>query len=171
MTTELAVVVAGFGYPGPGSARALADAVQGLSPGPVRSEMECFAEAVSRVELGEWEELHTRSLDLSPLFVPYVGHVVWGESYRRGAFMADLQRAQLDAAVDQGGELPDHLVPILAYLDAVEDPLPDLVEALPRAVAAMRKDLAKTEPENPYRHLLAAAAAAVDARLAQGASA
>lgn len=171
MTSELATVVLGFRYPGPNHAAGLAGAVRGLPVGAVRTEMERFVAGVSRLGLGEWEELHTRTLDLSPLFVPYVGHVAWGESYRRGAFMAELQRAQVDGGVDQAGELPDHLVPILAYIDAIEHPLLDLVEVLAPAVATMRKDLAKTEPDNPYRHLLAAAAAAVDARLAQGASA
>ena len=85
--------------------------------------------------------------------------------------MADLQRAQWDAGVDQHGELPDHIVPILELLARVGEPPPELVEVLPGAVAAMRKDLRKTEPDNPYLHLLAAAAAAIDARLSQGASA
>jgi nitrate reductase molybdenum cofactor assembly chaperone NarJ/NarW len=167
MSASPATTVAlGFGYPFPGHADALRSAVAGLPPGAPRTAMERFVAEVADLPLGEWEELHTRTLDLSPLFVPYVGHVAWGESYRRGAFMAEMKAAQIAAGVDQNGELPDHIEPILRYLAAAEDLLPDLAGALPGAVAEMRKDLKKREPSNPYRHLLAAAAAVVDAALA-----
>ncbi len=169
MTSPLPVLVVALDYPSPDSIAILRTAMEGLDPSPVRTEVSRFVEEIEGLELGEWEELHTRTLDLSPLFVPYVGHLAWGESYRRGAFMAELQRAQLDAGVDQRGELPDHIVPILGYLDRVDDLLPDLTEVLASAVSTMRKDLKKTEPDNPYRHLLAAVASAVDARLAEGA--
>lgn len=170
MISPLAAVVRAFGYPGPDSAARLGQVVEGLAHGQVRSELAAFLAEVSTWSLGQWEETHTRTLDLSPLFVPYVGHVTWGESYRRGAFMADLQRAQLDAGVDQHGELPDHIVPILEYLDRIETPMTDLAEALPDSLVTMRKDLHKTEPDNPYLHVLAAAAAAIEFRLAQGAT-
>lgn len=169
MTSPVSALVLGLSYPGPDTLVRLRQAIEDLAPGRVVAELEHFVDAVSELTTGEWEELHTRTLDLSPLFVPYVGHVAWGESYRRGAFMAELQRAELDADVDQRGELPDHIVPILEYLDRVGQPLTELVEVLPGAIATMRRDLHKTEPDNPYRHLLAAAAAVVDERL-QGAS-
>lgn len=169
MTGELSAVCLAFEYPGPGSAASLDRVIAELPAGNVRSELGSFATAVAALSLGGWEELHTRTLDLSPLFVPYVGHVTWGESYRRGAFMAELQRAQLDAGVDQRGELPDHIVPILAFLDAGGS-MPDLVEVLPDAVGAMRKDLRKAEPDNPYRFVLAAVAAAVESHLSRGAT-
>jgi len=150
------VVALGFRYPFPGAREELDSAVAGLAEGPVRREMERFSKAVGRLELAEWEELHTRTLDLSPLFVPYVGHAMWGESYRRGAFMADLKAEMTRVGVDAGGELPDHLEPVLRYLAVAESLPPDLEAALPAAVAAMGGELEKAEPGNPYRHLLAA---------------
>lgn len=156
------VIALGFRYPHPGSLQELGESVRSLPAGSVRSRMDRFLEAVGRLELGEWEELHTRTLDLSPLVVPYVGHVIWGENYRRGEFMADLKRAELAAGVDPGGELPDHLEPVLRYLAAATAPLPDLMAVLPQAIEKMRSELAKAERKNPYRHLLAAAADAVD---------
>lgn len=84
--------------------------------------------------------------------------------------MADLKRAQDAAGVDRAGELPDHLEPVLRYLAVSAAPLEDLVEILPRAVATMRKDLEKADESNPYRHVLAAAAAALRQRLARGAA-
>lgn len=159
----------GFEYPHPGALDRLLGAIEQLDPGPVRTHLGRFAGAIAEFELGQWEEVHTRTLDLSPLFVPYVGHLAWGESYRRGAFMAELQRAQIDAGVDQRGELPDHIGPILSYLDEVDDPLADLTEVLPSAISTMKADLEKADAGNPYRHLLAAAAAAVHDELAEGA--
>lgn len=170
MINELDTVALGFDYPGTQSLDRLRGCLSNLPVGATRTAMERFVETVARLDLGEWEELHTSTLDLSPAFVPYVGHVVWGESYRRGVFMADLQREQRKAGIDQGGELPDHLQPVLRYLAAVDGPLPDLVEVLPTAIGEMRKELKKAQGHNPYRHLLGAALAAVDSRLAKGAS-
>lgn len=169
--SEIEAVARGFDYPGPGSIDRLRRVVASLPVGHVRDMMQEFFNEIERLDLGEWEELHTRTLDLSPLFVPYVGHVTWGESYRRGAFMAELQRAQMGAQVDQSGELPDHLVPILRLLDAGVDIPPELIEVLPSAVKSMRRQLRQAESHNPYRHVLSAAVAAIEPNLPQGVTA
>lgn len=150
------VIADGYRYPTPESLRALSDSVEATAAGVVKRHLSRFLDEVGQLDLGAWEELHTATLDLSPRFVPYVGHVVWGENYRRGEFMADLNRAMHDAGVDLDGELPDHVAPVLRYLSVVDRPLPDLVEVLPGAVSTMAKTLAKADADNPYRHLLAA---------------
>lgn len=155
------VVAAGFRYPMANSHEALAGAVADLE-GQIGRRMARFVEAVGKLSLGEWEELHTRTLDLSPLFIPYVGYVMWGENYRRGEFMADLKRDMERVGVDLNGELPDHLDPVLRYLDATPSPLPDLAAELPKAIEIMRSTLKKAQANNPYRHLLAATASVVD---------
>jgi len=122
-----------------------------------------FLDEISRLTLAEWEELHTRTLDLSPPVVLYVGHAIWGESYKRGEFMASLKRAEDAESVDPDSELPDHLLPVLLYLDVAAEPLPELVEVIGPALQRMRRDLEKAEPENPYVGLLDAIRAAVGA--------
>ena len=154
------VVAAGYLYPTPISHEALTKAVADLD-GPIGKHMRRFVDAVGQLELGEWEELHTRTLDLSPLFIPYIGYVLWGENYRRGEFMADLKRDMERLGVELHGELPDHLDPVLRYLDATPSPLPDLMADLPKAIGIMRSTLKKAESGNPYRHLLAATAEVV----------
>lgn len=151
-----------FRYPRPESLEALEQALATIEDDATRQAMQRFVDAIHSLGLSEWEELHTDTLDLSPSFVPYVGHAVWGENYRRGAFMADLARAMNASNTSLDGELPDHLEPVLRYLDTAEQPLADLVEVLPMALMRMAKELRSADRGNPYRHALAAAEAAVE---------
>lgn len=145
-----------FRYPEPTSLDVLQAAIDELPTGSVERHLRKFVGEVSTLELGRWEELHTATLDLSPQFVPYVGHVAWGENYRRGAFMAELKVAMAAASVDLGGELPDHIEPILRYVAVAESPIADLVEVMPSAVRTMKETLHAAAPKDPYRHVLAA---------------
>ena len=154
-----ALVALGYRYPTPSAAGDLARAMVGERHVDVTKHMGRFVDAVSRLPLGEWEELHTATLDLSPAFVPYVGHVVWGENYRRGEFMADLNAAMAASGIDLHGELPDHIAAVLRYLAATTEPLTDLMEVLPGAVTEMERTLRRAQPDNPYCHLLAATVA------------
>ncbi len=156
------VVALGYEYPTPDRIEELRHGIEMSLRGVCQKRMSEFVDEVGALSLAEWEELHTVTLDLSPQFVPYVGHVEWGENYRRGAFMADLNRLMAEAGVDKHGELPDHLAPVLRYLAASPAPLQDLVEVLPGAVASMQKMLHKAAPDNPYVYLLAATAAVVE---------
>ena len=153
------VIALAYRYPHPAAGDDLLTAIAGLPEGAVRKALQRFADDVVELGLGKWEELHSATLDLSPKFVPYVGHVVWGENYRRGEFMADLNSAMKTAGVDLDGELPDHVAPLLRYIACVEEPLADLVEVLPGAVATMQDTLKDAAPDNAYRNLLDATAA------------
>jgi len=155
------VVADGYHYPSETHLDHLKASVDQLSRGVVRQAMGRLLAELDKLELGEWEELHTRTLDLSPLFVPYVGHVVWGDNYRRGEFMADLKRGMRDVDVDLAGELPDHIEPILRYVAVTMRPLPDLLDVLPGAMKTMESTLADADRTNPYRHLLDATVAVV----------
>ena len=155
---DLALLAEGFAYPRPGRIDELRRAFDRLRSGGARKRFARFIDAMSELSLAEWEELHTRTLDLGPLFAPYVGYVTWGDNYHRGEFMAELKVAQELAGVETSGELPDHLDPVLRLL-AVADPAPaSLLEALPKALDKMRSELKDAERDNPYRHLLAAIA-------------
>jgi nitrate reductase molybdenum cofactor assembly chaperone NarJ/NarW len=69
--------------------------------------------------------------------------------------------------VNTGGELPDHLAPILRYLGCTTQPLPELVEVLQPALERMTAGLRRAEPDNPYLDLLAAARFQCSAALSQ----
>ena len=159
---EAAIVALAYRYPAPGSLERLSDAVESLPRGAARRSMERFVDEVGGLDLGGWEELHTDTLDLSPQFVPYVGHVTWGENYRRGEFMADLKRDMERHGVDLFGELPDHIEPVLRYLAQVPTPLTDLTDVVAASVVTMQSTLATASKDNPYRHVLAATLAVVE---------
>jgi nitrate reductase molybdenum cofactor assembly chaperone NarJ/NarW len=143
-----------FRYPFPGLAVTLDARLLRLPSGLVKTLVRSFFTPVQKLSLGEWEELYTRTFDLNPLAAPYVGFQIYGESYQRGEYMSRLSREMGQHAIDLGGELPDHLLPVLRYLGATPDPLPELVETLPPAIQRMQAVLRKAEPGNPYVHLL-----------------
>lgn len=156
------VVALGYRYPTPFQLDELKRAVSEFTRGVVRTHMEAFLAEIEILELGEWEELHTATLDLSPKFVPYIGHVAWGENYRRGEFMADLKRDMERCGVDPLGELPDHIEPVLRYLASTRAPLDDLLGVLADSVSTMREVLVKADAKNPYRHLLSATSGVIE---------
>ncbi len=154
---DASIVATAFRYPREGSLEELNSDVAAIEHAGTQRSMKNFMAQVGSRPLDEWEELHTETLDLSPKFAPYVGHAVWGENYRRGAFMADLARSMAENGIELYGELPDHLDPILRYIDTCSEPLSDVVEVLPQALMRMSKELHATDKKNPYRHVLDAA--------------
>lgn len=81
-----------------------------------------FREEADRRGLPAVQELYTSAFDLDASCTLYVGHHLFGESARRGVFMA-----RLAGEYRQSGfrclehELPDHLPVLLRYLDAITD--------------------------------------------------
>jgi len=155
------VVALGYRYPNPSWAKVLSDAVDSGPSGVVGRHMKAFVGEVTALSLGEWEELHTATLDLSAPFVPYVGHVIWGENYRRGEFMSELMVDMNRLGFDLGGELPDHIEPLLRFMALTPDlshihKATELIEVVPGAVKTMLSSLTKADSKNPYRHLVAA---------------
>lgn len=142
-----------FRYPAPGHLSRLDQGIESLKAGDERQCLADFLGKVRRLTLGEWEELHTRTLDLNPPAAPYVGFQTWGESYQRGEFLAKMSREILENGIDADGELPDHLIPILRYLAISPAPLAGLLEHLSPAIQRMSAGLRQADPANPYLSL------------------
>lgn len=154
-------------YPFPGLGANLQAGIQIFPEGQARKAFEKYVQAVDGLSLGEWEELYTRTLDLSPAVAPYIGYQLWGDGYPRGNFMAALNRAYRDVGLEVDGELPDHLGAVLAYLESGAAPPSELIEAFEPAVQKMLNTLKKNEPDNPFINLLEAVTYAVDLKTGQ----
>ena len=157
-TLDTATVVAmALRYPTEDGFEALSTAIDALPKGSAENELRKFLKRIDRLELSSIEELFTTTFDLTPVVVPYVGHLAYGDSYERGTFMADIQGAMRSVGVDPHGELPDHIEPILRYLAATDQPIDSLRPVLVPAITKMEKTLKKEDSKNPYVHVLVAA--------------
>ncbi|MCC6146730.1 MAG: nitrate reductase [Anaerolineaceae bacterium] len=145
-----------FCYPTQGQLTFLKQGLEILPASQQKEFIASFVKKISRLSTGEWEELYTRTLDLNPPAAPYIGFQTWGESYQRGAFLAQMNRVLAENEIDLQGELPDHVIPVLRYLGKVGQPLPELVEVLEPAIQHIITGLQKADSGNPYLDLLKA---------------
>jgi nitrate reductase delta subunit len=145
-----------YQYPTPGSTKRLWDRLKALPASNPKSLLERFLNSISELTLSEREELYTRTLDLTPLTAPYIAYSVYGEDYRRGSFMAAMNRELAAHEVNTAGELPDHLIPVLRYLAVASEPLTELVELVGPALKQVHHTLKVLEKNNPYLLLIEA---------------
>lgn len=142
--------------------------VAGRSPeaADILNEFESF---VRHTPLQQMEEIYTGVFDLDATCHPYIGYHLFGESYKRSAFLLGLKERYRPYNVAYGVELPDHLAVILRYLALNEDwaECQEMItEGLHPALHQMlhHQDDEPPEPDIPrqtppgeeYRHLLAA---------------
>lgn len=125
------------------------------------SLLERFYRETETRTLEQLEEMYTTTFDMQPVCYPYIGYQLFGESYKRGALMAQLNEAYRVCGYSSGQELPDHIAVVLRFLS---------VEAADREGAfcqallneglrpALEKMLQAFHPqsENPYVGLLSA---------------
>jgi len=107
------------------------------------------------------EEIYTRTFDMQPVCFPYVGFQLFGESYKRGAFMAKLVEGYRDFGYAAGEELPDHAAVVLRFLSLGPQArdgefgrvlfIEGLLPALRKMAAALQGEAA-----NPYGAILSA---------------
>jgi len=80
-----------------------------------------------------------------------VGYQLFGDTYKRGAFLAQLNARYRQSALPLSGDLPDHLSEILRYLARTPDR--DLVE---EGLVPTLKRMIDQLDGNPYRDALRA---------------
>ncbi|MFQ6046236.1 MAG: nitrate reductase molybdenum cofactor assembly chaperone [Gemmatimonadales bacterium] len=119
--------------------------------------LEEFRSQAAALSAEELEELYTSTFDVNPACCLYVGHHLFGESYKRGAFMATLNGEYRAREFATGNELPDHLCVMLRFIasgqgDELARGLVEeaLLPALRKIVKAFR------ESQNIYGALLRA---------------
>src|SRR3989338_8177976 len=109
-------------FPGPGFAargRVLLDFLRNNYP-DAAAEAELSLDAIPQRTL-DLQELHTRTFDVQAVTTLGTGYVLFGDDYKRGALLSNLNREHTDADNDCGGELADHLPNVLGLLPKIED--------------------------------------------------
>lgn len=94
--------------------------LEGVNP-QVIEDLRQFSLAVKDKKLEVLQELYTRTFDLKSLTSLDIGFVLFGEDYKRGAFLVEVQRLQKENKIDTGSELPDNISNVLKLLAVLED--------------------------------------------------
>jgi nitrate reductase assembly molybdenum cofactor insertion protein NarJ len=79
------------------------------------ARLETFAAALPEATT-EIQEIFTRSFDIQAITTLSVGYLLFGDDYKRGELLANLNREHRDAGVDCGRELSDHLPNVLRLM-------------------------------------------------------
>jgi nitrate reductase assembly molybdenum cofactor insertion protein NarJ len=92
------------------------------------SQLRSFANALpsegevfSPEALDDVQEIFTRSFDVQSITTLGVGYVMFGDDYKRGELLVNLNREHQEAGIDCGCELPDHLPNVLRLLAVWRD--------------------------------------------------
>ena len=135
-------------FPGPGFAargQALVGFLRQDYP-EAALEVELFLDAIPESTL-DLQELHTRTFDVQALTTLGTGYVLFGDDYKRGALLSNLNREHGEAQNDCRGELADHLPNVLRLIPKLKDPdlLDELVEQI--LVPALMLMIREFDPE------------------------
>lgn len=120
-----------------------------------------FMHGLRQCTLERLRELYTATFDMQPVCYPYIGYHLFGESYKRGALMAQLNEAYRAFGYSAGQELPDHLPIALRFLGlGAANREDEFCQTLLNSglVPALEKMLRSfgAQSENPYFWLLSA---------------
>jgi nitrate reductase delta subunit len=125
-----------------------------------------FREKIAPLSTDELEELYVRTFEMTPTCTLETGYHLFGESYKRGEFLAHLREEESTHDIAQENQLPDFLPVLLRLATRIdEDDLRrDLIGAcmLP-AIGKITVALASVD--GPYAHLLTTVSAALEHHL------
>ena len=96
--------------------------------------LERFIEFLPADDLLTMQELFTRSFDVQAIATLDIGYVLFGDDYKRGELLANLNHEHLNANNDCGTELADYLPNILRLMSILQDE--ELVRDLAYAIVA-----------------------------------
>jgi len=145
-----------FDYPGPdhfARIRATPEAFEADYPFAA-SELLEFANLLPPAEpagperaVAALQEIHTRSFEVQSITTLDIGYVVFGDDYKRGELLVNLNREHGTAGIDCGSELPDHLPNVLRLIARWQDTelVDEFVEEI--LVPALRKMLREFGPD------------------------
>jgi len=112
-----------FEYPDleyPQKVRKTIDLLNGNYPQAV-VELERFLDLLPEKELRTMQELFTRTFDVQSATTLDIGYVLFGDDYKRGELLANLNREHLAVNNDCRHELADHLPNLLRLMGKLKD--------------------------------------------------
>ena len=138
-----------FEYPDAGfpeAVRQIKQFLDGAYPGAA-GEIGKFLEYLPADDVIAMQELFTRSFDVQAIATLDIGYVLFGDDYKRGEMLANLNREHLAAKNDCGTELADHLPNILRLMSLLTDE--ELIEDLAYAIVgpALLEMIGEFDPE------------------------
>ncbi len=94
------------------------------------NELRPFSEYMSNCPLDNRQELFTKTFDVQPICYLDLGYVMFGEDYKRGAFLLNMKGEQQKINNDCGTDLPDNICNVMDLMTISEDDifLTDLVQ-------------------------------------------
>ena len=84
-------------------------------------ELETFYHGLPRTDLDEMQVLYTRSFDVQAVTTLDIAYVLFGDDYKRGQILSNLNREHVKAGIDCGVELADYLPNLLCLISKCED--------------------------------------------------
>ncbi len=128
-----------------GEAAALAAQLSPEAAAALR-QFQAFATATPLTRV---EEIYIGVFELDAACHPYVGYHLFGESYKRSAFLLGLKDRYRPYGLTYGVELPDHLSVVLAFLAVNRDPCEAEVLIGEAVQPTLHKMLASKDEEPP----------------------
>jgi len=75
-----------------------------------------FFEFAKATSIWKWEEIYTRTFDVQAISTLDVGYILFGDDYKRGELLANLNREHIKFENNSSTELADHLPNLLLLL-------------------------------------------------------
>jgi len=80
-----------------------------------------FFEFIKTAQLQDWEEIYTRTFDVQAITTLDVGYVLFGDDYKRGELLVNLNKEHSKANNNCSTELADHLPNLLRLITKTDD--------------------------------------------------
>jgi nitrate reductase delta subunit len=94
----------------------------GEGRGEAKQAIEEFLASIEPLSTSRLQEIYAGTFDVNPACCLYAAYHLHGDSYKRGAFMAGLNREYRERGFEPGNDLPDHLPVMFRFLSQLEDP-------------------------------------------------
>jgi nitrate reductase assembly molybdenum cofactor insertion protein NarJ len=85
------------------------------------ADLERFSELLPDDDLIAMQELYTRTFDVQAITTLDLGYVLFGDDYKRGELLSNLNREHTQHHNDCGSELADHLPNVLRLIPLLDD--------------------------------------------------